>query len=354
MINADLLAVLHTHHPELLALAKPLTLRFLESPPLHDCCLEIEASFGWRASGATQQQRPGSALTTQFRHGVPEHVSRTVLAAFDHGKVDWVRKDNDWVLVEDTYVRPLLSEGGARTSNMTMRVRREMGTPTEIIEKKTLLRCDMDVGGDGALVRVSLRTETPVRAQNRRTRVQIAQPESVRLSTRRRFRAPSPLVPGCNWQFEMLRAWHGPSLAHVEAQMRAETTETAAPMMQLEIETTLRWDVKSHPSAEAVLLACIGLLCKVQDIMDLLGQRKHLRLVGMSRLHVPNASDALQICRKPRPPRVPRRKTGEPPKPRAPRKPRKPAAPRKRKATTAPPKPRASKKTKQAEGTVTA
>ena len=264
VFNKRILLALGLNHPDVVAMGKALATEVLRHPPLVKCGLELEATFGFASD------------TENFQQNITVLDAQRVLTAFDHGKVNWDKKDDTWVLVKDMYLRLTRSRKNAKLA----RIRTIDGKREQPIFKIPLLR--MDLCSQERSVRVGAKMEVSTPKMNK---VMLIPPESVRLSTRRRFSTTSNVIRGCQWNFEVARAWVAKTMATAERRMVANEGFTTG----IEVETIIDWDPDNRPCNEFILTTCIGLFMKIQEVMALLTGNKSLRLTRTTRYHVPVA-----------------------------------------------------------------
>jgi hypothetical protein len=248
--NPQLLTALGNTHLDVMKAARSLAQNIVAHAPMHPCTMEIEIGF--------QNLLPSSA---QF-----------ILTALDRGKTKWKNKDSEWKDVSDSFIR---------LGQQLVRVRSVDGGIREQQIKSLLCRVDCE-GINNLRARVNVKTEHDPEMKDLSV-LALALPESVRRQTRRSF--VSSDSNGTRWNYDIGQAWVGVSGKDAESLMCADTDNSRGRTMVMEIESTLEWKRKGklNPTADQVLMLCVSLLLKAQDIAMLITRSRELRFSDIKR-----------------------------------------------------------------------
>lgn len=232
--DADILKSMSMQSAHVVAAARAIAANISAHAPQKSCVVELEAVF------------PNlTPLAAQF-----------VLTAFDAGCAPWVRKDDEWQEVTDSFVR---------MGKELMRVRSVAGGKREH-RVKTLLGRLVCTGAQDIQVKLNVKTEHEPSSKALK-KLALGLPESVRRQTRREFVHHDQ--DGSVWSYVTGQAWAAPTGREAEALMVAEDN-TRGRSTVVEIETEIEWKTEEPPEPDRLLLLAASLIVKVQDVLTVL------------------------------------------------------------------------------------
>jgi hypothetical protein len=247
----EMRSTLASNHPDILCSAFEMAAHL--SQLAVDCSkngnLEIECSLGIGNADKTR-------ISRTWRPHLPPLEAQMVLTALDRGKTKWTSLDSDWHVVYDTYVQM-----PGQTSQRT-RLRSVDGNPEDSITKTLLARTDFTCAGD-LKARFQAKLESSVESDSK-CKVLLLPPQSVRISTRRNFEVESETLTGITYRYSVIKAWTGRTAQEAEMMMQDPHKQGEN---SVEVEVELSWPFSSP---ERLLYACLGILVKTQDLVDLL------------------------------------------------------------------------------------
>jgi hypothetical protein len=260
MFPREVLAAVAQHPADLISMATRLAAALLARQPTRPCVVEIEATFGEKTH-----------THGTFKQQLDPELTQYVLTALEHGESDWESK-TDWIMYTDSYFHIGNSQDIARS--------RMVGGQTSPPLVKTVvcrqdLRC-ADIGwktstGDAwdkcepPWIRLNVKTEEVLSEQVVHD-MGLVVPASVRLSLRKNFVRKSQTLPGVTWTYTVGRAWTAPSAREAEAMMHARDNIIDSSVFLVEIETEVNWEDPESVNPTRVLMICLSLLLKVQDL----------------------------------------------------------------------------------------
>lgn len=269
----DMRAMLASNHPEMLRNAQEMASYLLTLPgSLANArgTLELECSLGI-------SDVSGKRIARGWKPSVPALEAQMLLTAFERGETLWTSLDSGWRLVYDTYV--LLPSHTNDSETSRARLRSIDGEPEHNITKTLIARTDFSVGGSSPLrVRFQSSLESTI-TSSCQSRVLLLVPESVRVSMRRSFVLDSISMSGVKYKYTVLKAWTGRTTKEAEVLMQSSDDKSGENCIEVEVE--LEWPC---PTPERILYACVGLLLKAQDLLDLLSGTRDMQKCSFTRL----------------------------------------------------------------------
>jgi hypothetical protein len=273
--SPEVLAAVAQHPADLVEMAIDLATAVLARKPTRPCIVEIEATFGEKthANGTFKQQ-------------LDSELMQYVLTALEHGESDWESK-SDWIMHVDSY----FCIGNSRDMARSRTVGGKSSPPlVKTIVCRQDLRC-ADIGWktqageewekcEPPWIRLNVKTEEELPAQIVHD-MGLVVPASVRISLRKNFVHVSETLPGVKWTYTVGRAWTAPSAREAEKMMRASDNFIDASVFLVEIETEVDWASAESVNPTRILMICLSLLLKVQDLSAIItGSRSVWSTVG--------------------------------------------------------------------------
>jgi hypothetical protein len=261
----DMRAMLASNHPEMLRSAFEMASHIAQLPrsSADDGKLELECSLGI-------SEAKGKRVARGWKPTMPPLEAQMVLTALERGEANWTSLDSEWRLFYDTYVQmPALPATGPKSR---ARLRSIDGTPEENITKTLLARTDFMCARSSPLrVRFQANLERCMHSGGR-NRVLLLPTESVRVSLRRSFELDSESLVGIKYRFTVIKAWTGRTAKEAEMMMHSSGASPGENSVEVEIE--LDWPCRSPVR---LLYACLGVLIKTQDLVELLSGVRDMR-----------------------------------------------------------------------------
>ena len=269
----DMRLMLASNHPEILRNAQEMASYLLTLPASVASTrgtLELECSLGI-------SDMSGKRVARGWKPSVPPLEAQMLLTAFERGETLWTSLDNGWRLVYDTYVLLPSPTNGGEASRA--RLRSIDGEPEDNIQKTLIARTDF-VGRGSSPFRVRFQSSLESTITSTcQSRVLLLVPESVRVSMRRSFVLDSSSMSGIQYKYTVLKAWTGRTTKEAEILMQSSDEKSGENCIEVEVE--LEWPCHTP---ERILYACVGLLLKAQDLLDLLSGTRDMQKSSFTRI----------------------------------------------------------------------